>query len=98
MDPKPTIKDKARYVQEEAKKPQSREHKCHWPGCEEEVPPAMWGCKWHWRLLPRELRDEIWEAYRPGQEKDMRPSARYIEVARKAQEWIDEYLKSQKGQ
>jgi hypothetical protein len=20
-------------------------HHCHWPGCDKEVPPKMWGCK-----------------------------------------------------
>lgn len=24
---------------------QTREHHCHWPGCDKQVPPAMWGCK-----------------------------------------------------
>jgi hypothetical protein len=77
---------------------QTRKHHCHWPGCDEQVPPAMWGCKTHWYKLPRRIRDLIWAAYRPGQEIDMKPSAEYIRVARLAQEWIEDYLARQEGQ
>ncbi len=67
---------------------QTRNHVCHWPGCTEQVPPAMWGCKSHWFALPKYLRDAIWKAYRPGQEIDMKPSEEYLAIARKVQEWI----------
>lgn len=67
---------------------QTRSHHCHWPGCERQVPPAMWGCKTHWFKLPKALRDRIWRAYRPGQERDQRPSAEYLQVAREAEAWI----------
>ena len=63
-------------------------HTCHWPGCEEEVPPSLWGCRHHWFLLPRKLRQRIWRTYRPGQEKDKQPSKAYIEAAQAAQDWI----------
>jgi len=76
---------KVQYVKSQI---QTREHECHWPGCIEQVPPAMWGCRRHWYALPKTIRDEVWATYRPGQEKDMNPSDRYIEAARKAQEWI----------
>ncbi|CDN87370.1 hypothetical protein BN948_01792 [Hydrogenophaga intermedia] len=78
---------KAAYVKSQR---QDRDHHCHWPGCEKQVPPAMWGCRAHWFKLPKELRDDIWRAYRPGQEKDMRPSRQYLEVADKVQRWIHE--------
>src|SRR6266487_2367762 len=68
--------------------PQTRAHHCHWPGCERQVPPAMWGCKTHWFKLPRHIRDNIWRTFRPGQEKDWTPSSAYIEAAKEAQEWI----------
>jgi hypothetical protein len=48
----------------------------------------MWGCKKHWFMLPKSLRDLIWGTYRPGQEKDMTPSKEYMEVATKVQKWI----------
>lgn len=67
---------------------QTRAHTCHWPGCNAQVKPAMWGCREHWFRLPKRLRDRIWRAYRPGQEEDGRPSLDYIAAAREVQEWI----------
>lgn len=76
---------KAEYVRRQV---QTRNHHCHWPGCQRQVPPAAWGCKEHWFKLPAEIRSKIWNAFRPGQEKDQRPSRQYIDAAREAQEWI----------
>lgn len=80
------MSSKARYVQSQG---QTEPHTCHWPGCEKQVPPAMWGCKPHWFRLPKPLRDAIWREYRPGQEKDKNPSERYIATALLVQEWIE---------
>lgn len=77
--------DKVRYVKRQG---QTRDHECHWPGCTRQVPPAMWGCVGHWRRLPKHLRDRIWNAYRPGQEETMTPSAEYLQVADDVQRWI----------
>jgi hypothetical protein len=74
---------------------QTREHTCHWPGCTKQVPPAMWGCKKHWIMLPKHLRDRIWDTYRPGQENDMRPSEEYLQVAHEIQEWCENYIERQ---
>lgn len=79
--------DKRKYVKNQK---QDRDHHCHWPGCNKQVPPAFWGCYFHWMQLPKVLRDKIWAAYRPGQEKDMRPSREYLEVAQEVQDWIRE--------
>jgi hypothetical protein len=76
---------KADYVRGQA---QTRSHTCHWTGCTRQVPPAMWGCRPHWYKLPARLRTAIWRAYRPGQERDMRPSAAYLEAAREVERWI----------
>ena len=76
---------KAAYVRRQV---QTRPHHCHWPGCLEQVAPAMWGCLSHWRALPADLRNRVWRAYRPGQEVDGTPSADYVAVAREVQEWI----------
>lgn len=65
-------------------------HHCHWPGCGKQVPAACWGCKRHWMLLPKRLRDAIWAAFRPGQEETKTPSRQYLEVAREVEEWIAE--------
>ncbi len=67
---------------------QTRRHGCHWPGCNRQVPPAMWGCKEHWLTLPKRLRDRIWWAYEPGQEDRMDPSEDYMAVAQEIQDWI----------
>lgn len=40
----------------------------------------MFMCKPHWFSLPQPLRDAIWAEYRPGQERDKMPSARYMAV------------------
>ena len=82
-----SIGQKVSYVKSQG---QTRNHHCHWPGCTRQVPPACWGCKEHWRKLPKKLRDEIWAAYAPGQEVKGTPSKEYIEVARRVQQWIKE--------
>jgi hypothetical protein len=76
---------KACYVQSQG---QTRDHTCHWPGCKVQVAPARWGCAKHWFLLPKALRDRIWAAYRPGQEKTMSPSRAYLAVAREVEYWV----------
>ena len=62
-------------------------HFCHWPDCEEQVPPELWGCKKHWFALPQELRNKIWAAYVPGQEVRKDPSDAYLEAFEEAYEW-----------
>ncbi|KQV85462.1 hypothetical protein [Rhizobacter sp. Root1221] len=76
---------KAAYVKSQA---QTRRHHCHWPGCERQVPPAMWGCRPHWCALPQELRDRIWRTFQLGQEVNGTPSCDYVEAARAVQAWI----------
>lgn len=67
-------------------------HLCHWPGCQVEVPPRLWGCKTHWYTLPPEIRRKIWREYRPGQEITKTPSLAYIAVAKEAHEWAINYV------
>ncbi len=83
-----TPRTKADYVR---KAKQTRPHTCHWPGCEKQVKPAMWGCKKHWFMLPLSLRNKIWETFQPGQEETMSPSEEYLQVANEAQRWIREH-------
>ena len=78
---------KADYVRSQ---PQTRDHHCHWPGCDKQVPPAMWGCKTHWFKLPAILRARIWRTYQPGQEVSLTPSPGYLSVATDVQKWIRE--------
>jgi hypothetical protein len=80
-----TIAAKVNYVGSQS---QYRKHTCHWPGCEIAVPPAMWGCRMHWFSLPTILRNQIWAAYRPGQEITGKPSREYVTVAVNVRDWI----------
>ena len=64
-------------------------HLCHWPECEKEVPPAMWGCKAHWFTLPKKIRDRIWATYVPGQEITKTPSAEYLDAALMARQFAE---------
>lgn len=66
-------------------------HRCHWPGCERNVPPKLWGCKKHWFMLPKDIRDEIWRTYRPGQEITKTPTVEYIAAAHRAEKWALEH-------
>ena len=81
------IKDKVAYVLSQQ---QFKKHECHWPGCRKQVPPAMWGCSYHWFKLPATLRSLIWRHYQPGQEKTGQPSKAYTDAALLVQAWIKE--------
>lgn len=59
-------------------------HHCHATGCSEEVPPEMWGCRRHWFMVPKPIRDRIWRFYRIGQCDDMNPSDNYCLAAKDA--------------
>lgn len=78
----------ARKVDHVRSAPDEGNHHCHWPGCDTEVKPALWGCKRHWYSLPKAIRDRIWNAYKPGQERSKTPSTEYVAAARAAQDWI----------
>lgn len=82
------ISDKANYVRQQRV---SGNHLCHWPGCNRQVPAAMWGCREHWYRLPQYLRNKIWATFKPGQEIFKTPSRAYVEVAREVQAWIEEH-------
>lgn len=81
------LSDKARHVRAA---PNNGDHHCHWPGCTKKVPPALWGCRYHWYKLPRRLQALIWRHYRPGQEITKDPSPEYIDAAEQVQRWIRE--------
>ena len=59
-------------------------HTCHATGCKVPVPPKMWGCKRHWFMVPRPIRDRIWQTYRDGQCDDWNPSLQYLHAAKDA--------------
>lgn len=59
-------------------------HTCHATACEVAVPPAMWGCRRHWYMVPKPIRDRVWKHYRAGQEEDWKPTWAYLVAAREA--------------
>ena len=70
-------------------------HACHHPSCEMPVPPRLLACPPHWYQLPRQIRAEIWRTYRPGQERDKRPSQAYLDAVRAAREcWTAEGVRT----
>lgn len=57
------------------------EHLCHALGCKAAVPPKLLMCARHWRMVPRMIQAGVWKHYRPGQERDKRPTPEYLEAA-----------------
>ena len=65
-----------------------RPHPCHWPDCDIEVSPKMWGCDEHWRSLPTYLRNLVHANYVPGQEITENPTKEYMRVMGLIDEWL----------
>lgn len=59
-------------------------HTCHATNCTATVPPIMWGCRKHWVMVPKNIRDRIWATYRDGQCVTYDPSSEYCQAARAA--------------
>ena len=74
------------------------DHPCHWPGCHVQIPRAMWGCKDHWNVLPKALKDRIWNAYTVGQEDyPGLVTGAYLDAASAARSWAEAYMACQRG-
>lgn len=56
-------------------------HTCHAQGCEQGVPPRMFMCRKHWFMVPKTMRDSLWDVYVPGQESRKDPTPLYLDVA-----------------
>ncbi len=44
--------------------------KCPFTGCDAVVPSELFGCRKHWRSMPKDLKARIWklyDAYRAGE-------------------------------
>jgi len=63
-------------------------HNCHAIGCKVPVEPKMFMCKTHWFMVPDPIRRSVWHHYRPGQERDWRPSLAYCMIAKRAVEAV----------
>jgi len=47
------------------------------------VPPRMFMCRHQWYMLPKSMRDEVWEHYVPGQEVRKDPTLAYVQHAQR---------------
>jgi hypothetical protein len=65
-------------------------HTCHAMDCDVAVPPRMFMCRRHWYMLPKPMRDAIWAAYVPGQERRKDPTDAYLNAAIAAVKWLAE--------
>lgn len=50
-----------------------RRHHCHARGCDAPCPPAHLMCRRHWAMVPKALKEAVWEHYQPGQEQGRAP-------------------------
>ena len=60
------------------------EHHCHIPGCSKVIEPKFLMCPGHWKQVPKDLQNEVYRHYRPGQEIDKQPSQGWILASRAA--------------
>lgn len=56
----------------------------HTYGCTKRVPPKMFMCRKHWYMVPKALRDAVWQEYVAGQEVCLDPSPEYLAVTQRA--------------
>jgi hypothetical protein len=63
-------------------------HHCHATYCTTKVPPEMFMCKKHWFMLPKPIRDRIWQTYRLGQCDDWNITHEYANAAREGVAFI----------
>lgn len=63
-------------------------HTCHAYNCKRPVPPKLMMCGKHWAIVPAELKAKVWKYYRPGQERDKRPSMEYLATLRECQRQV----------
>jgi hypothetical protein len=72
--------------------------KCPWPGCVKQIPLALHSCQQHWMVLPKPIRDAIWDAYEVGQEQDLGLVSReYQSADQAAKNWITSFLAANDG-
>ena len=65
-----------------------RLHACHAKGCTKNVPPRMFMCFHHWRMVPKTMQNAVWTNYVPGQEQRKDPTDEYLRVTREAIEFV----------
>lgn len=50
-------------------------HKCPVPACGVQVPTSRLACPRHWFMVPKDLRDEVWAAYKEEPHSDRHMAA-----------------------
>jgi hypothetical protein len=65
-------------------------HLCHATGCTTSVPPRMFMCRSHWFALPKQMRDDIWAEYVPGQEIRKDPTPEYMEITQRCIQYLED--------
>lgn len=61
--------------------------------CRATVPDKDLMCLKHWRMVPTNLRRDIWHHYSPNQIKGVPPSQAYMRAAQNAVAAVEEKLK-----
>lgn len=56
-------------------------HLCHAIGCTRPVQPRLLMCPRHWRMVPMEIQQRVYQYYRPGQCDDKRPNREWRDAA-----------------
>jgi hypothetical protein len=59
-------------------------HICHAIGCTKACKPTALMDQAHWQMVPLPLRQAVWAAYQPGQERTKRVSRAYLQAAARA--------------
>ena len=59
-------------------------HTCHAPQCSAETAPRHLMCPACWSLVSEPAKAEVWKYYRPGQERDKKPSRLWLAAAMEA--------------
>ena len=59
-------------------------HTCHAPGCSAKTEPRHLMCPACWALVSEQAKAEVWAHYRPGQERDKKPSRLWLAAAMEA--------------
>lgn len=67
------------------------DHTCHALRCKTTVPPKMFMCAKHWRMVPRPMQDAVWTHYVRGQELRKDPTDAYLKVTREARLYVAEH-------
>lgn len=69
-------------------------HHCHYGHhCKVETPPRLLFCKYHWSLVPKDIQDKIWKAYKTNKtEMERCHSVEYMEACADAQDSVAKQL------